>query len=248
MRTLPHDELIVLTSTKADGNFSFTYGESQQVIKDRQKFLTSHRCSLQNCVVMKTLNHDVIQVVTEKEQGRGTHGYDDVVMADALITTEPNILLFLLTADCLPLVLYDPEQRVLALAHLSRESAKKHLARKVVQYMSKTFHSNPSEVLAFLGPAIQSESYILERHQTELSEEWLPFIKEVSDENIAVDIPGFITHELEAAGIQVAHISHSAIDTFSSSEYFSHYRCVHTGDQEGRFATIVGMRNTQSNN
>lgn len=42
--------------------------------------------------------------------------------------------------------------------------------------------------------------------------------------------------------VKETNIYTSSIDTFKSPEYFSHYRSVRTGEDEGRFATVVGMK------
>jgi polyphenol oxidase len=239
-QTLPAG-ITYLTSTKQDGNFSFKHGSEAQVIQHRSQFLEKHQQTLRSCVVMKTLNHDLIQTVGSAEKGRGAYSLADVVEADALVTTEPGLLLFLLTADCLPLTVYDAVHQVIGLAHLSRESSKKHLARKVVQKLIDDYGSQPEQLYAIFGPAIQKVSYILEKELTTLGDEWSPFITTVSATQVSVDLDGFNLEQLTQAGLTQDHIMLSPFDTYSDSSYFSHYRAVRSGEEEGRFATTVGL-------
>lgn len=239
-QTLP-SEITYLTSTKADGNFSFKYDSEATVVRNRSHFLEKHQRKLSQCVVMKTLNEDVMKVVGKTNQSSGAYSLKDVVEADALITTEPDVLLFLLTADCVPLTVYDPINKVIGLAHLSRESSKKHLAQKLVQRFIDEYGSDPTQLYAIFGPAVQKESYILEKNLTILSDEWGAFVTPINESQLSIDLTGFNSAQLIKAGLIHSQIITSTIDTASDSDYFSHYRAVRSGQEEGRFATIVGL-------
>jgi polyphenol oxidase len=230
-----------LTSSTSDGNLSFPYGKQSDVVQNREAFLTQHNFSLDDCAVMQVLDETVIHQVTTKDKGKGARQFADVIMADALVTTEKGVLLFLLTADCLPATFYDPVHQVLALAHLGRKSSTKHLATKMVEFLGQNYQSQPQDLIVILGPAIQQESYILDQQFVQLDKDWQPFVKHVSATEVAINLAGFNHNLLQQSGVKSENIVLSSIDTAKSNQFFSHYRAVRQGETEGRFATVVGL-------
>ena len=57
---------------------------------------------------------------------------------DALITGSPGIAIGVFTADCLPLLLFEPEQRVAAVVHAGWRGTAKEVTRKVVEKMARS--------------------------------------------------------------------------------------------------------------
>lgn len=69
---------------------------------------------------------------------------------DALITDNPNIVIALNFADCVPVILYDPIKKIAAIAHAGWRGTAKQIAVKTLQKMGST----PKDVIALIGPAI----------------------------------------------------------------------------------------------
>lgn len=74
--------------------------------------------------------------------------------ADILLTRNPAVTLFQRFADCVPVVLYDPRQRVVGLVHAGWRGTALHACAVAVQAMTERYGSRPAEVLAGIGPAI----------------------------------------------------------------------------------------------
>jgi len=79
--------------------------------------------------------------------------------ADALLTENPGILLNIFTADCLSVVLYDPENNIAAVVHAGWKGSVNGICSNVVQAMSDNYQSRPSEILACFGPSIRKCCY-----------------------------------------------------------------------------------------
>jgi len=73
---------------------------------------------------------------------------------DALMTSEPGILLTIRTADCLPVLLVDKRLRAIAAIHAGWRGALARVIEKTVGEMRRAFGSRPADLLAVLGPAI----------------------------------------------------------------------------------------------
>jgi YfiH family protein len=84
---------------------------------------------------------------------------EDVLSGDALVTDEPGMLLVIKTADCLPVLVVDPEKKVVAAVHCGWKSTSQSLVQKVVKSMEEHFRCDPSSLLAALGPCIGKDCY-----------------------------------------------------------------------------------------
>lgn len=78
---------------------------------------------------------------------------------DALITNMPQICIGVSTADCVPLMFYDPKQNVIAVAHAGWRGTVKRIASKAVTVMEHDFGSVPADIQVAIGPSISLESF-----------------------------------------------------------------------------------------
>ncbi|MDD2797899.1 MAG: peptidoglycan editing factor PgeF [Bacteroidales bacterium] len=78
---------------------------------------------------------------------------------DAIITASSQVCIGVTTADCVPILLYDPIQGVVASIHAGWRGTVKSIAGKTVQKMCARFGSNSSDILAIIGPSIGPDVY-----------------------------------------------------------------------------------------
>jgi YfiH family protein len=79
--------------------------------------------------------------------------------ADAIVTDQPGVAIGVLTADCAPVLLVDPEKRVIAAVHAGRQGTLMRVVSHVVSRMQKDFGSSPDDLLAAVGPCIETTCY-----------------------------------------------------------------------------------------
>lgn len=79
--------------------------------------------------------------------------------ADAIITNEPGIAVGVETADCVPVLLFDPVKPAVAAVHAGWRSTVKKIVQKAINRMSEEFGSDPARMIAAIGPAIGPECY-----------------------------------------------------------------------------------------
>lgn len=224
-------KLLYVVSTKKDGNLSQKWENTEDVIQAQERFLQKHGLRHEDVVIIDTEHGERITHVTAKDKGTA-------IETEALITSEPNIGLFLLTADCFPLAYHDPVRGVIAIAHLGWRPVGLQLARKVIEEMMRVYGSNPKDVIVFIGPGIQKESYMLDTLE-QGDPAWKPFIALLPDGRYQVDLRGYITKQLLDAGVLETNLRIDPTDTATSDHYFSHYRSVRTNEPEGRFASVI---------
>lgn len=233
--------LLIQTSKRPDGNMSFRYGGQSEVFKNRERFLAIHNISLNNCIAMSLQNGTESVVVTSNDKGSGMTERGGIE-ADCIITNETGLFLFLLTGDCLPVTFHNPKQSVIALAHIGRHNAGKTFVSNIIEKLRSDFHCKPQHLIINIGPGIHKESYIKPNSIPQASEhDWQPFLTQKGDD-IAIDILSFVVNQLIKEGLPHKNIHVSPIDTAASDDYFSHYRDARANKPEGRFATVVGLR------
>ncbi|WP_029903640.1 peptidoglycan editing factor PgeF [Prevotella sp. 10(H)] len=78
---------------------------------------------------------------------------------DALITDRKNICIGVTTADCVPVLIFDPEKNILAAVHAGWKGTVAKIAAKTVAKMKEQFDCDPTKLLAGIAPCISQERF-----------------------------------------------------------------------------------------
>jgi YfiH family protein len=128
-------------------NLGFTeWDERDRVAANREKFVAALDASEMPLVTLRQFHSDVIHVAAAPSA--------EAPKADALITRTPGLLLGVQTADCVPILLADTRQRVVAAIHAGWRGTLARIAVKTLGQMRMEFGTRPRDVVAALGPAI----------------------------------------------------------------------------------------------
>lgn len=73
---------------------------------------------------------------------------------DAIITSKKGVPLIILTADCLPILLFDPLKSVVAAVHAGWKGTSLQIVEKTVEKMADRFHCAREHIIAAMGPTI----------------------------------------------------------------------------------------------
>lgn len=96
-----------------------------------------------------------VQVVTREYSGRGALDFDSAIPdCDALITNEHDLPLLIQVADCAPIVIVDPINKVLAVVHAGWRSAVASITSKTIEVMRDHFNCEPGNVRCGIGPCL----------------------------------------------------------------------------------------------
>lgn len=164
----------------------------------------------------------------------------EAIPYDAAITRNPENLLVLNAADCVPLVLYNDKQNFVALAHVGTSGASLHLPSKIV----KALGVPPEDLLCYVGPSIGQRSYRFDKDKFEkkLDHTWEDYVTNEPD-GVHINLLGYVLDELKRSGVKEDNIHKENVDTGSDVKYFSHRRHKLTGELDGRncFAVCLNM-------
>jgi YfiH family protein len=102
-------------------------------------------------VIMRQLHSDVIHRLEAAPEAK--------LEGDALLTNVPGLLLVIRTADCLPVLLVDPENRAVAAVHCGWRGTEKRLLDRAIRAMGEAYGSKPGDLVAAVGPCIGPACY-----------------------------------------------------------------------------------------
>lgn len=158
---------------------------------------------------------------------------------DALVTASRGIYLCIFTADCFPVLLFDPENRVVAAAHAGWKGSAGHIVVKTLERMRRQFRSDPRRVLAWIGTGISQAAYEVD---LAVARQFPPvFGTESPQENkMLLDLGGVNRAQLLDAGVPERQIESSPFCASGDSELFYSYR--RDAGRTGRMASIIGLR------
>ena len=93
---------------------------------------------------------EVLDPLTTREQLEGV---------DALVTNVPGVAISVRTADCIPVLLYDPVHKAVAAVHAGWRGTVQHISCKVIDRMRELYGTDAASLKAVIGPGIGPESF-----------------------------------------------------------------------------------------
>jgi len=163
---------------------------------------------------------------------------------DAIISKVKNIGIGILTADCAPILLYDPEKKIIGCIHSGWKGAFNGIIKNTIEKF-KQLNSNLNGLVVAVGPCIKKESYEVKNDfynkfiAQSLNNKCF-FVKKNNDKYY-FDLRGFINNEISSLGVK--NIENIEKDTFSENDSFYSYRrsCLKKEKDYGRCISVILM-------
>ena len=239
-------------------NLGFTEWDAREnVQKNRKLFQSALNADRLAMVSLKQFHSDVVCGFSAAP--------NELCSADASISNTPNLLLGIQTADCVPILLLDPLKRAIAAVHAGWRGTLQRIVEKTIGRMKMEFKSNPSDLLAAIGPAIGGCCYEVGTEvaaafhsQFANASEWFDELR-TGDEpnplqwlnqfppghqpppkNVRLDLRQPNRAQLLAACLRPQNIFVSDLCTACRPDLFFSYR--KQGSQSGRMMSVIGIR------
>jgi YfiH family protein len=219
----------------AEFNINHFCGDDEQAISQNRQALCRLLGIRNDCLLLPhQVHHAEILAVDElllglspEEQHKRLDGID------ALMTNEAGVCIGVSTADCIPVLLYDPIRRASCAIHAGWRGTVQRIAEKAVGRMTETYGTNPKDIIAQIGPGIHLESFEVGDEVYEAFEKAGFPMEQISKryEKWHIDLPECNRLQLVAAGIPEAQIAVSPVCTFQQSDTFFSARrlSIHSG-------------------
>lgn len=78
---------------------------------------------------------------------------------DALVTNIPGICIAVSTADCVPVLVYAPDKKVVAAIHAGWRGTVKQIVAKTIRCMADRYSCDPALMMAGIAPSISKEAF-----------------------------------------------------------------------------------------
>ena len=163
------------------------------------------------------------------------------LIGDALITNKKKIIIGILTADCVPILIYDKNRKMISAIHAGWKGAYKGVVKKVINFFLKT-GSESKDLIAAIGPSISQNSYEIKRDfknkfldQNKKNE---TFFKKIKNKTY-FGLNKYVYTQLKDLGIKKIDIIDK--DTYNpKNNFFSARRSIHKKENDyGRNISII---------
>ncbi len=165
---------------------------------------------------------------------------EDSVEADAAVTDKQGALLTIRTADCCPILFYDPETNLIAASHQGWKGSLLRLPEKVVNYL-KEKGAHPQNLRIAIGPSIGACCYsIYGERKNEFETAFPDWRNDVIQESLtgtALNLLKLNYLQLLAAGVLSENIEYVPVCTKCDEKRFYSYN---RGDTDVRMINFIG--------
>lgn len=188
------------------------------------------------CVLKQVHSAKVVVIDAVPAQG-------SLIEADAMVTRRPALALGILTADCTPILLADPQAGVIGAAHAGWRGAVDGIVGTTIAAMIE-LGAKAEHIIAAIGPTISGPNYeVGEQFRSDflaLHPGGQHMFHTPPGGTVHFDLPRFVAEQLGAAG--VSQIDSVGGCTYGQPErYFSHRYATHQQTRTGRQIAIIGL-------
>lgn len=236
----------VSTGSLASLNLGVSRGDDpENVLENYRRLGAAMGFDPAKAVLCKQIHSDIVRCVGTAEQGAGLFR-PPLEPCDALITGTPGTVLVVFTADCTPILFYDPVTGAVGAAHAGWRGTASAIAARTVEAMTCHFGTDPKNLRCAIGPNIgpccfETDSDVPEAMHAAFGSDAEPFICPAG-EKFFVDLKGINAMVLRQAGVE--HIDISTDCTVCQSRRFWSHR-VTRGDRGAQSGLILCKERNQ---
>ncbi len=235
----------VSTGCWASLNLGVSRGDDPAHVRENyRRFCAAVGADCASVVLANQVHGDKVRVVTSADCAQGLYGHR-AYEADGLITDVPGAALVVFSADCIPVLLYDPVREVVAAAHAGWMGTALGIVTRAVEKMTSVYGCDPASILAAIGPGIsqccfETHADVPDAMTAALGAGAPDYVQTLGGGKYKVDLKGLNALRLRRAGLLPAHISIDPDCTVCHPEkYWSHR--VHR-DQRGSQAAVIQLK------
>jgi len=180
-------------------------------------------------------------LVIDKELDENYLPAADCIRCDGIITNRPGLLIGIKTADCLPILISDPVNRVIAAVHAGWLGSYKRIMMRAVKRMQNEFGSEPANLQLAMGPSARSCCY-------EVGEEFLERFSRYKEQVLRADEDGQLFfdnvkyNQLQANALGIKpeniHVCDNCTMCDTEESFYSYRK---HGDHCGRMLSFIGI-------
>jgi len=225
-------------------NLGYNRGDAPASVRENfRRFCCAIGADYSGLVKTRQVHRDHVQPVTAADRGM------DLISpapweCDGLITDVPGLCLTVFSADCVPVLLYDPVRRCIAAVHSGWRGTAMAIAARAAEQMIRDYGCRPERILAAIGPSIsaccfETHADVPDEMTAALGDLAVPFIESLPNDKFRVNLKGIIKSTLLHAGLTVEHVSVSDHCTACRDDLYWSHRLL--GDRRGSMAAMIQL-------
>lgn len=232
-----HKEVIAVMSEKEDGNMKIRgMQKDSEAVQNRKNFCKKIDIEFENTINACVTHSDSVKIITDTKK----HYHNAV---DALVTDQKNIYLTITTADCFPVVLYEPKTQIIGIAHAGWRG----VVTKIIPSTLKTMEGLGADLQNIeieIGPGILQENFdfgfeeMLKEFGLYNQDRYI--VKGSTIDKVKIDLQKIIYDQITNCGANDDKINTTNVCTFENNRFFSARR--HEGDSFNAMITMVGIK------
>lgn len=226
-----HFSSTIVNGASRNSYSSFNLGlysgdEAENVLTNRNRLCAAFDIPTDGLFVPNQTHGDKILSVDATFLSRNNEKKERMLNGvDALITDQANIGIAIATADCVPVIIYDPYKRVIATIHAGWKGAVAKIAGKVVYRMIEDFDCKPEDLLAGIGPCISQERFEVGEEVLEIFSENGFSLNTIGQKNqltgkVHLDLSLINKLTLMDSGVALQNIEEANLCTYNSPDLF----------------------------
>jgi polyphenol oxidase len=238
------------SSLPLNGNMSYMVGDDVDLIwQNRQAWAEAIGYDPARLVLGRQVHETTIAVVDERHAGSGADSVETALRrVDGLITQSPDLPIGVMAADCVPILLHDPETRSIGAIHAGWRGTVDGIAASAVEAMQTRFGSRPGNLVAGLGPSICGPCYqvgteVIERWRTSGFANDVDAVSETEDGSY-FDLRAANRGQLLLAGLREEKVESSGTCTRCANGTLFSRRGL--GPRTGLFTSVIMLRDSES--
>lgn len=162
---------------------------------------------------------------------------------DALVTDRPGVMVAVRTADCVPILVHDPQRRVVAAIHAGWRGAVAGIVPKTVALMATRFRSDPTGLRVSIGPSAGVCCYEVDEpvlnQLGHCVSSWQEVVRDHRNGRAHLDLKRLIRRQLHEVGVRAESVTTVNLCTICHDELFFSYR--REGKVLGTMVSGIGL-------
>lgn len=217
----------------------------ERVVENYRRFCTAIGADCNAIVKQHQIHSTLVRAVTKADILPPQ--IPTTLEGDGLMTDQPGVCLTVFSADCIPILFYDPKKRVIAAVHAGWRGTAHGIAAQAVTRMTHTYGCTPSDILAAIGPGISSCYFETHRDVPDTLRHCMgsdadPLIVPLPQEGkFQVDLKKANQTWLLRSGLSAEHIAVSSLCTACDTQSFWSHRRL--GTTRGSMAAMIQLLN-----
>ncbi len=220
-------------------NCNLSSNDNKYNVKKNIKFcLEALNIQNKKLKLIKQIHSNSIRLIDNKN-------YEKLLSGDGLITSNNEIALGVLTADCMPIFLFDKQKKYICCLHSGWKGALKNIVSKSLMFFNKKKIKN-EDLIVVLGPCISFKKFEVDKNFKKKfinkNTKYKKFFKNKNRNKDLFDLRGLI--KLQFLSMGVTNIYSINKDTYKNDKtFFSYRRSCHSNNGEtGRMINIISFK------